>query len=303
MNNSKFCLYEKITNDMIEAMEKGIIPWEKPWVGGGPKNAVSGKLYRGINTLILGFKDYTSPYWLTMNQANSLGGSIKKGEKATYITFWKFNKFDNGVDNLGNPRSKTIPILRYFLVFNVEQCENLKLPKHCETSKLDFNPIAECEKIVNGYKDAPEIISTYGDRACYIPLMDKINMPSKESFLSVEKYYDCLFHEFTHSVRSSNRLNQENFSGEFSTTHKFSDFNYSGEELVAQLGASYLSGISGISKATEKNSAAYLQGWLTAFKKDKKMIIKAAGMAQKRADYIQGIRYEKSLEGGDSQGI
>ncbi len=168
MNNSNFDLYEKITNDMIETMEKGEIPWSKPWIGSTPRNAISNKPYRGINTFILSLKKYTSPFWVTMDQANKLGGRIKKGEKATYITFWKFLNFANGVDEEGNAKSKKIPMLRYFLVWNVEQCEKLKLPKHCEINKLDFNPIAECEKIVKSYTDAPKIISDMGDRACYI---------------------------------------------------------------------------------------------------------------------------------------
>ena len=298
MKNSTFDLYEKITNDMTEAMEKGIIPWSIPWVGGGPRNAVSNKLYRGINTLILGFKGYTSPYWLTMNQANTLGGSIKKGEKATYITFWKFVKLDNGVDNGGNARSKTIPILRYFLVFNVEQCENLKLPKHCETSKLDFNPIAECEKIANSYTDCPKI-QTSNDGAYYSPVSDYINMPAKDTFVSSEAYYATLFHEMAHSVRSKDRLDQENLGGEKSTIHKFGDLNYSFEELVAEMTSAFLCGVAGISHVVGNNSAGYLQNWLKKFKSDKKMLIQAAGKAQKRADYIMGIKYE----GGDSQGI
>lgn len=302
MKNS-FDLYEKITNDMIESIEsEKTLPWQKPWNGGGPRNAISNKPYRGINTFILSLKKYTSPFWLTMDQANKLGGRIKKGEKATYITFWKFLKFDNGVDESGNAKSKNIPMLRYFLVFNVEQCEKLKLPKHCELKTLDFNPIAECEKIVDSYKDAPEIVSEYGNRACYIPMVDKINMPSKESFNTVEGYYATLFHEMGHSARVEKRLDQEKASGGRGFSHRFGDEDYSFEELCAEFTASYLCGISNISHVVANNSAAYLQGWLEVFKKDKKMLIKAAGLAQKRADYIQGIRYEKTVEGGDSQG-
>lgn len=298
MKNANFDIYEMVTNNMLDAMEKDVIPWSQPWFGGKvPRNAINNKAYRGINTFILGLKPYTSPYWVSMDQANKLGGNIKKGERCTYIVFWKFLKANDGTDKDGNPRTKQIPLLRYFKVWNVDQCEKLKLPKHCtETqTKLDFNPIEECEKIIAAYKTAPQIFHGVMDGASYTLSLDLINMPPKESFKTVEDYYATLFHEMGHSTRHKDRLNRKNLNGEDPKGHKFGSEDYSFEELVAEMTAAYLCGVAGIQHKVANNSAAYLKNWLEKLKKDKKMLVQAAGKAQKAADYIMGL-FQDSIE-------
>lgn len=303
MKNANFDIYEMVTENMLKAMENDVIPWSQPWRGGMvPRNAINNKPYRGINTFILGFKPYTSPFWLSIDQANKLGGNVKKGEKCTYIVFWKFLKANDGLDRDGNPRTKSVPLLRYFKVWNVEQCEKLKLPKHCnlDESKLDFNPIEECEKIVAAYKKCPTI-TNLGQSASYSLLIDTINMPTKESFHSVEAYYATLFHEMGHSTRHKDRLNRKNLNGEDPKGHVFGSEDYSFEELVAEMTAAYLCAVAGIEHKIGNNSAAYLKHWLEKLRKDKKMLVQAAGKAQKAADYIMGLYQDEIKDEGETE--
>jgi len=272
-------VYENITNRIIEKLEAGIIPWHKPWqsVEGMPKNVISQKEYRGINIFMLAVQGYESPYWLSFKQVTEIGGNVKKGEKGTPIVFWNWI---NHVDDEEN--EKNIPFMRYYTVFNVAQCENIdagKIPV-LPTIHNDFDHIAECEAIIVGMLNCPEI-QQGKQRASYNPLSDIISMPRFDSFDTAEEYYSTLFHELTHSTGHASRLNRlkNNIS-------RFGDSDYSKEELVAEMGAAFLCGFTGIENITLDNSAAYVQGWLKALKDDKKLVIIAGAQAQKAADYI-----------------
>jgi len=116
-------VYEIITEKIVEELKRGDIPWHQPWVGGRPKNLISKKDYNGINVFLLSCQRFASPYWVTYNQAQELGGNVKKGEKSTMIVFWKQFKVKDDTD--GEITEKTIPLLRYYRVFNVEQCEGI----------------------------------------------------------------------------------------------------------------------------------------------------------------------------------
>ena len=70
--------YEIVTERIINLLERGVIPWRRPWAATGlPRNLVSKKTYRGINAFLLGATKYVSPYWLTLKQANQLHGSVR----------------------------------------------------------------------------------------------------------------------------------------------------------------------------------------------------------------------------------
>lgn len=277
--------FEAITDKIIEALGKGIIPWKKPWTTGLPKNLVSKKDYRGINVFILMLSPFTSPYWLTYNQASSLKGNVKKGSKGTQIVFWKFSKVKTQKAD-GTDSEKSIPFLRTYTVFNLDQCENID-PKHIPvTHKLDFKPLETCENIITEYQNAPKL-EEIGNRACYIPSMDTIQIPPKTTFYSIEEYYATLFHEEIHSTGSIKRLNRLDKGGFFGSD------TYSKEELVAELGASFLCGMTGIETTVMDNTIAYIQSWIKRLQDDKKLIITAAAQAQKAVDFITGEKYEQ----------
>jgi antirestriction protein ArdC len=289
-------VYQIITDRIIAALDKGTVPWHKPWRGGSdgaPASLVSKKSYRGVNVFLLGMQQqmmgYKSRFWLTYKQAQSLKGSVKRGEKGTPVIFWMLMKKE---DKNGSEKSKqiTIPILRYYTVFNVDQCENIKDPEVSKGESLDFNPIARCEDTVKKYDNAPSMTSNE-QRAFYRPADDSINMPRSDSFESVEAYYSVLFHELTHSTGHNSRLNRPGLKSPM-----FGTETYSKEELIAEMGAAMLCSICGIDNATFNNSASYIASWKSKLTEDPKLLVHAAAAAQKAADFIQGIKFADKEE-------
>ena len=268
-------VYQIVTDKIIESLEKGLVPWRKPWIGGAPANLVSKKEYQGINTLLLNCMGYSSPYWLTFNQAKKLGGSVRKGEKSTIVTFWKqWETKDKETD-----KPVKIPLLRYYRVFHVSQCDGIIDP--FEGIKRDIPPIEHCEHIVADMP-LPPTIEEREARAYYRPITDTVNMPARGLFDTSEEYYNTFFHELVHSTGHESRLNRKGISD----LTMFGSHEYSKEELVAEIGACYLSNHAGLDEVTFENSTAYIGGWLRRLKSDPKFIVQAAGRAQKAANYI-----------------
>ena len=223
---------------------------------------------------------YANPYWMTFKQAQKLNAKVIKGEKGTPLVYWNFIEKKNA-----DGEDKTIPFMRYYTVFNADQIEGLEdnfYPKPVE--QIKFKKIDKCEKIVSKFKNKPKI-QHIEQRAYYRPSNDMVNMPASDTFKTREEYYSTLFHELGHSTGHKTRLNRKGITD----LNLFGSHDYSKEELVAEMTASFLCGVSGIENTTIDNSAAYLKGWLQVLKKDSKLIVAAAQLAQKGADYIQGI--------------
>lgn len=281
-------IYQTITNRIIEKLEQGVVPWRKPWKPDRdgnvfPRNFITKKPYRGCNTFLLACQGYACNDWLTYNQAKAQGGNVKKGEKSSPIIFW------NWITKEKNENEKDFfPCLKYYNVFNVEQCEGL--PK--EAIKIPEEPISKpieaCENILSTLPLGMPKIFHNEQRAYYSPLRDFINMPTPDSFDTPESYYSVLFHELTHSTGHKSRLNREGVQGE----SRFGDAVYSKEELVAEFGASFLCGYSRIDATTIDNSASYISNWLSKLRSDSKLIIQAGAQAQKAVDYILNIKFE-----------
>jgi len=290
MYNTSQNIYERVTNIILAQLEKGTIAWRKGWVMvGRPKNLISGKEYNGFNAFLLASLGYSSPYFLTFNQCNQRGGKIKAGEKSAPIVYFdfiasKWEKVTTTDKATGEEvtKAKIIPMLKYYNVFNVTQTTITDYPK--TQAKSTFNPIKEAEAIVKGYADIPKLTSG-GNSAYYSPLVDVVNMPDKLNFESEQNYYSVLFHELTHSTGAQKRLNRSTVTD----GHKFGSHEYSKEELIAEMGASFLSSMAGIEQATLTNSVAYIQGWLKALRNDKKMLVMAGAQAQKAVNYITNV--------------
>jgi len=281
-NSPRGQVYFQIAERIIGLLEKGIIPWRKPWKtqSGLPRNLVTQKPYRGINIFLLHAMSYESPLWLTYRQALSLSGNVRKGEKATPVVFWK--QLEIADQKTGEPGK--IPLLRYYHVFNLAQCENLKnLP--APPVATPFSPPSKPDEIVAFMPKRPEI--KHGLRkAYYSPAEDIVAMPDRALFETEAGYYATLFHELVHSTGHASRLNR-------ATLTKSSGFGsdpYCKEELVAEMGATFLCAHSGIENAIIENSAAYIQNWLAQLKDDKTLMVQAAAQAQKAADFILDIK-------------
>ena len=280
--------HDVITNRIIEELEKGNIPWKKPWKGGGgrPKNLISGKGYSGINFFLLSMMPFDNDYFLTFKQAKAIGGNVIKGQKGLPVIYYGAAK---AKENASGDVTKGFNFLKYYTVFNVTQCENLdhsriEVAKDIDSEPLEFNPIEAAETIISKYIGKPSI--TYLDnQAYYKPSGDVINMPKKENFNGVEQFYSTLFHEMTHSTGHQKRLARP----EIMESNFFGSADYSKEELTAELGAAFLCSQAGIDNTLE-NSTAYLQSWLKVLKAqdNKKWIIEAASKAQKAVNYING---------------
>lgn len=268
-------VYEIVTKEIMQKLEDGTIPWQKPWNAELPMNLISKKEYRGINLFLLNMKRFTNPYWLSFKQVDELGGSVRSGEKGSMVVFYKwFQKID-----IDNEVKDEFPILRYYKVFNADQCTGLNIPKL--EAKLEFAPIEKCEQIIDQMNNKPSI-NHDGNAAYYRPSNDSVTMPPKEIFKSIPEYYSTLFHEITHSTGHQSRLNRNTLTD----ICPFGSTNYSKEELVAEMGAAFLCGHAQIENKTIDNSASYIKGWLERLKNDSRLVLQAAGLAQKAVDYI-----------------
>lgn len=293
MVSRKRTVYEIITERLIAQLEAGTVPWHKPWAASDllPANLTSGKAYRGVNPFMLGMAGYASPYWVTFKQARQCGGTVRKGEHGWPVIFWRWvDKAGTARDNDGaiaQPRDR-YPILRYYTVFNVAQCDGLTHTRLAEPEapRNPVPPIDRAEVIAAGYEGGPSVAHG-GARACYSPSRDSVTLPDRDAFDGAEEYYCTLFHELTHSTGHASRLDRKGIA----EMQRFGNHEYSKEELVAEMGAAFLMHRAGIAHtATEANSAAYLANWISALKGEPRMLIMAGAQAQKAADHILGAQ-------------
>lgn len=287
--------YQEITDRLIELMQDGTNPWASPYTTSGlPLSMSTGKPYRGINILLLGFSPYTSPYWGTYKKITELGGQVRKGEKGTMVVFWKRfareAKDETGRtvrDDTGRPVLKNSFVLRYYTVFNAEQADNLPAKYHPTDDRPIEKRLEQAETIITGYDNGPRLVSE--DQTCgwYLPISDTVNVPKPENMKTLEEWYSCTFHELTHSTGHKSRLNRE---GVQLGAHKRGSV-YAFEELVAEMGAAILCSVAGID-GTFENSAAYLRGWIQYLTDDPQAAVRAAGKAQRAVDRILGVTWE-----------
>lgn len=282
--------YQEVTNKIIQALEKGVGPWIRPWrTAGQHRNAFTGRPYRGINSLLLNLAqwegNYDYPLWLTYREAKKLGGHIRKGEKGTTVVFWKILEVPE-VDPEGLPVFdadtgeqivKRIPLIRHYTVFNIAQCEGLDydriaLPDVLNTHSPD-ETVEEAERILS----LPRI-GVWGDRAYYDRFQDIIVLPHESRFLSKNHYYATALHETVHWSGHESRLNRQ--FGE-----RFGDQAYAFEELVAEMGSAFLCAQVGI-ELDRLQHPEYINNWLQVLRNDKKAVFTAARKAQEAVDWL-----------------
>jgi antirestriction protein ArdC len=277
-------VYDYITDRITTLLTQGTVPWHKPWKArtGLPRNFVSQKPYRGINVFLLIAMSYESPLWLTFRQASQLGGSVRKGEKACPVVFWK----QLAIEDKKSGEMEKKRLLRYYHVFNVSQCDGLKIGT--EPVEAPVNGIIKPEEIVVNMPQPP-VIKHGMNRAYYSPREDCVGMPPRERFERIEDYYSTIFHELVHSTGHEKRLKRATLA----ENNGFGSDPYCKEELIAEMGAVFLCGQSEIFERTIDNSAAYINGWLERFRDDKMLIVQAAAQAQKATDFILGRTFQE----------
>ena len=295
-NYKKVDVYQMVTDRVMEQLEKGIIPWQKPW-----KNIASAseddlaisyttrQPYSYLNQLLLG----RNGEWLTFKQVKQMNGNIKKGAKAGMVVFYKRIVVKDIVkDAEGNEKEKlsVIPMLKYYPVFHISDCEGIDTKiKPCPqpVDEQPIEPIEAAENVIMGYLGREQCLKLHNDkpssRAFYSPMFDEVTVPMMKQYADKDEYYSTLFHELVHSTMTPERMNRE----EGMKSHRFGSQDYSREELVAELGAAMLCAATGIKNdAAFKNSVAYIQGWVKHLTDDKKAIVWAASRAEKAARFI-----------------
>jgi len=283
MNNKS---YDRITERIVSLLAQGTVPWHKPWhvQTGLPRNLITQKPYRGINVFLLMAMNYESPNWLTLRQANAMGGQIRPGEKSCPVVFWKPMK----VQDKETKEEKKIPFLRLYHVFNVSQCTGLKnVPPADDSAFIQTLPA----ELVANMPQRP-VIKHGMAMASYSPSNDVVNMPDRVRFQSEDHYHATLFHELVHSTGHEKRLKRASIMAR----NGYGSEPYGKEELIAEMGSAFLCGYASIVDRTIDSSAAYLEGWLKQLKEDKTLIVHAAAQAQKAADFILGHKPEIPTE-------
>ena len=299
MEKSRKAYHEQVAESLIAQLKQGTAPWQKPWQPGDPllsfpHNPTTQKRYRGINALYLMSQGYADPRWLTYKQAAGLGAQVRKGEKSTWIQYWKFTderirKDDNGnpiLDSNGKPVKETVKLERprvfYASVFNAEQIDNLP---ELIIEPPTWNSIERAEQILQVSGAAIE----HGeyDRAFYRPVTDRIHLPHKHQFETPDRYYATALHELGHWTGHESRLNRD-------LAHPFGSEGYAREELRAEIASMLLGNELGLGHDPSQH-AAYVASWIKALEEDPTEIFRAAADAEKIQDYVLAFARQQEL--------
>ena len=271
-------VYEMVTERIIEELEKGSIPWERPWRGtrSGAYNFITKRSYSLMNQMML---KHRGAYG-TFKQWTEKGGKIRKGEKSEIVVFWKFQIVEEENEETGEKEEKKIPMLRYYNVFHISQVDGVELK---EEELPEVEPIESAEKIKRDYveREHIKILEYATNEAFYSPTGDFIQVPEKGQYKDVNEFYATLYHEMVHSTGHKSRLNR------LEKDAHFGNGVYSREELCAELGSAFLMNLLGLeNKKTFRNNAAYIQNWMQVLKNDPRFIVSAAGKAEKAVKFI-----------------
>ncbi len=292
-------VYERITNQIVAELEKGVRPWLKPWSGEHAAGRITRPLrangipYRGINVVMLWSaameKGYAAPIWITFKQAKELGASVRKGEQGSLVVYAdKITRRETDVDT-GEESERQIPFMKGYTVFNVEQVEGLP-PHFYAKAEPPTEPVERIERAETFFAATRANVIHGGNRACYVPSTDNIHMPCIDLFRNAISYYATLGHETIHWTRHPSRLDRD-FGRK-----RFGDEGYAVEELVAELGSAFLSADLELTPDIRDDHAAYIGSWIKVLKNDKRAIFTAAAHAQRAADFLHGLQCRATAE-------
>ena len=236
----KFDAAASITDELIRIIDRGVLPWRKPWTVGGSSVPLrqNGEPYQGINNFLLTMRTlmsgYSSPYWMTLRQANALEAKVIKGSKSSVVVY--YGTADRNRDNettddeTEKDHPKAIPFMKSYRVFNAEQIEGLDARFHPEPPEKDAYPERTPIPHMQAFFEAiGATVSFPGREACYVPTLDKIYLPPIEVFENPLNFYAVWGHELGHWTKPRHRLNRSYGNARFGNTA------YAREEIVAEL--------------------------------------------------------------------
>lgn len=288
MKHQRQDVYQRITDQIVDALERGPAPWVRPWNAEHMAGHINRPLrhneepYSGINVIVLwtsaNTQGFNSPIWMTYRQAQALEGQVRTGSRGTPVVYAnKFVKKEKD-ENTGEEVERTIPFLKGYTVFNVEQIEGLP-ESYYSVKSSTTTPLERSERAESFFSDTGAAVSHGGNRAFYMPGQDRVQMPPFESFRDSLSYYAILAHEVTHWTGDESRLDRN-------IRNRFGTEAYAVEELIAELGASFLCSDLELALEPREDHASYIHNWIQVLKNDKKAIFTASAHAQRAADYI-----------------
>lgn len=289
----KHDLYAEVSARIVAELEAGALPWIKPWSAtpgaNTPCNAVTNRPYSGCNVVLLWMAQaagYRTPRFLTFKQALELGGHVRKGERGTKVYFVKqLQARDDGAD--GDAATRLVPMMREYTVFNVAQCEGL--PESITTGKPRRvrNPDRRDDLADEFLRSTGADVREGHGEAYYVPSQDFISMPAFEAFKGADQFYNVLFHELCHWTGHKSRLDRD-------LKNRFGSRSYAAEELIAELGAAFLSAEFGFDG--NLRHAGYLATWIDLLKADKRAFFTACSKASRAADYLRRLALAEPAE-------
>jgi antirestriction protein ArdC len=287
----KFDAAASITNELIDIIDRGVLPWRKPWTVGGSSVPLrlNGEPYQGVNNFLLTMRTmmagYASPYWMTLRQANELDAKVIKGSKSSVVVYYGTAEREQAESAHGDQAEtedpKTIPFMKSYRVFNADQIEGLDPRFHPAAAEPEVHPErAPIPHMQSFFEAIGANVSFSGREACYVPNLDKIYMPPIELFENPRNFYAVWGHELGHWTKPRHRLNRSYGDARFGNTA------YAREEIVAELCTVFLGQKLGFSAHTLELNAAYLDNWVRVLRSDKRAIFKHAADAQRACYYL-----------------
>jgi antirestriction protein ArdC len=285
-------LQAEVSARILAELEAGALPWVKPWSAtpgaNTPCNAVTNRPYSGCNVVLLWMAQvagYRAPRYLTFKQALEVGGHVRKGERGTRIYFVKQLEISDDGDN--NSPTRLVPMLREYVVFNIDQCDGL--PDSVTTGKpmRVRNPDTRDELADEFLRSTGADIREGQGEAFFVPSRDFISMPAFEAFKSADHFYNVAYHELVHWSGHGSRLNRD-------LKNRFGSRKYGAEELIAELGAAFLCAEFGFDG--DLRHAGYIGHWVELLKADKRAFFTACSQASKAADYLRGLALAEASE-------
>jgi antirestriction protein ArdC len=288
----KIDFYERVTAQIVASLEQGVRPWLKPWNAEHAAGRITRPLrgngipYQGINVLMLWGaaieRGYAAPIWMTFKQALELGGCVRKGERGSLVVYASSIARTETDSETGEESERDIPFLKDYTVFNVEQIDGLPAHFH-DVAAPQLDPVQRIERAEQFFAATGATVRHGGNQAYYSVASDFVQMPFFETFRDAESYYATLAHELTHWTRHPSRLDRS-FGRK-----RFGDEGYAMEELVAEVGAAFLSADLSLTPEPRDDHAAYIGHWLNVLKNDKRAIFTAASHAQRAADFLSNL--------------
>jgi antirestriction protein ArdC len=286
-------IYEKITNQIVSELEKGVRPWLKPWNAEHATGRITRPLrgngipYQGINVLMLWSaamgRGYAAPTWMTFKQALELKAHVRKGEQGSLVVYAdKIIRAETDAAT-GESSEFAIPFMKGYTVFNVEQIDGLP-ERFYAKAEPRTESVQRISRVETFFAATGATVRHGGNMAFYSVTHDHIQMPPIEAFRDSESYYATLAHETIHSTRHPSRLERD-FGRK-----RFGDEGYAMEELVAELGSAFLSADLELTPEVRDDHAAYIASWIKVLKNDKRAIFSAASYAQRAADFLHGLQ-------------